>query len=236
MTSWTTPVGVVVLALAGAIAVGCTAQTSAVFEALLDPAAVPASPSEAEVESVDDGDVGSPTWWPHPDGYALQLPPGWSGVSLSPAQTDQLLDAVGADLPALVQRVNSVLDATRSEVSMIAADTSAEVELPPVVLVMSQPTDGRKARFIKARTHDQIATLPGLRGGIIKGDERLPNDIAVRYDYVVDDADLGPIRIRSYLFRFGRQAYLVNFVVSEGAFEESEGTFDDIVASIRFGV
>lgn len=236
MMSRTTPVGVIVLAVAGIFAVGCTAQTSAVFEALLDPASAQASPSEADVDRPGVSDAGGPTWWPHPDGYRLQLPGGWSGVSLNHAQGDRLLDALASDYPGLAGRIEDALDATHSDVSMVAADTSIDSEFPPLVVVLLQSTEKRKARHVKTRTYEQIAALPGLRGPIIRGDERLPNDVVVRYDYVIEDADLGPVRVRSYLFRFGVEAYLVNFVASESDFESSEATFDDIVSSIRIGV
>ena len=234
MTSRTTSVGVVVLALAGVFAVGCTAQTSVVFQTLLDSASAPASPSGPDVDVADD--LGDPKWWPHSDGYTMRLPGGWSGVSLMPAQADQLLGALASDYPELAGRVGAVLDGTGSDLSMVAADMAGDVDVPPVVLVISQPTDGRKARHVKARTYEQIAALPGLRGTIIRDDERLPNDVAHRYDYVVDDADLGAMRVRTYLFRLGHQAYLVSLIASEDAFEASEGTFDAIVESIRFGV
>ena len=42
MTSRASPVGVVFLATAGLFVVGCTTQTTAVFEALLDPVVAPA--------------------------------------------------------------------------------------------------------------------------------------------------------------------------------------------------
>jgi len=69
-----TPVGILVVALASLIALGCSAQTSAVFEALLEPASVPASPVEVAAPSLDVVDApGTEVWWPHPDGYALAL-------------------------------------------------------------------------------------------------------------------------------------------------------------------
>jgi hypothetical protein len=42
--------------------------------------------------------------------------------------------------------------------------------------------------------------------------------------------------VRSYLFRFGSQAYIVNFIASEGAADEAEAMFDSIAESLRFGI
>jgi len=74
MTSRTTPVGILVIALAGIIAVGCSAPAGAVFQALVDPAGTVASTPEADpAELAVPGSEGS-TWWQHPDGYEMVLP------------------------------------------------------------------------------------------------------------------------------------------------------------------
>ncbi len=236
MTTRKSPVGVIVIALASVFAVGCTAGTTAVFQTLLDPAAAPVSPSgsETEADAVPDSTAGG--WYPHPDGYAMALPVGWSGLSVSPAQTDQLIDALAGSHPDLAGQIDGVLQETRSRVSMVAVDLTTQEEVPAVVLVVSQPTDGRRARFVKMRTDDQISSLPGLRGPVFRRDERLPNAVGVRFDYVLDHADVGALRVRTYLFRFGGQAYLVSFVAAESGFDEAEAAFDAIAASLRFGV
>ena len=64
----------------------------------------------------------------------------------------------------------------------------------------------------------------------------LPTAKGVRFDYTIDDPDLGELRVRSYLFRFGQHAYLVNFVASEDVADEAEAIFDQIADSLRFGV
>jgi hypothetical protein len=166
----------------------------------------------------------------------MALPVGWSGLSVSPAQTDQLIDALASSHPNLAEQIDGVLQETRLRVSMVAVDLTTQKEVPAVVLVVSQPTDGRRARFVKMRTHDQISSLPGLRGAVFRRDERLPNAVGVRFDYVLDHVDVGALRVRTYLFRFGGQAYLVSFVAAESGFDEAEAAFDAIAASLRFGV
>ena len=64
----------------------------------------------------------------------------------------------------------------------------------------------------------------------------LPTARGVRFDFSLEDPDLGAIQVRSYLFRFGGDAYLVCFVASEDGFEDAEAIFEAIAASLRFGV
>lgn len=236
MTSPRSPVGVVVIAMVSLFAIGCTAQTSAVFEALIDPPRAPASPSEADAAG-DAQDDETDAWWTHPDGYGMALPAGWSALSVTPAQSDQFIDAVAASHPDLAARLEGVLDATQSRLSMVAADATAEADVPLMVLVLSQPTDGRNKRYVKTRTYEQIAALPGLREAIIPESASLSSAAVVRFDYTVDDPDLGALRVRSYLLpRFGGQAYLVSFVAGEATFGDAEATFDSIAQSLSFGV
>lgn len=237
MTSLTTPVGILVVALASLIAVGCSAQTRAVFEALLDPAAVPASPSEAVVASPDVvDDIGSATWWPHPDGYAMVLPAGWSGIALDEAQASQLMDAVAVVNPALAERIETVLSATNSRVSAIAAVPGLDVDIAPILLILAQPTEDMQAHALKSLVKEQIDSLPGLSGGPFRDDVTLPTATGVRFDFSIDDPDLGALQVRSYLFRFGSDAYLVSFVAPAEGFEDAEAIFEAIAMSLRFGV
>jgi hypothetical protein len=237
MTSRTTPVGVIVIALISLVAVGCNAQTSAVFETLLDPARAnpPAVGGDAASDATSDSD-GGPAWWPHPDGYAMALPSGWSGVAVTSSQQDQLVGAVAESEPALARRVRAVLGDTKSRVSAVAADTAANGALKPVLVVLAQPTEGRKARAVKARVADQIAGLPGIQGVPVRMDVHLPDASGVRFDYYLHDPDLGSLRARSYLFRFGGQAYLVSFAAASSSFDDAEAVFDAIAESLRFGV
>jgi len=236
MTSRTTPVGILVIALASLFAVGCSAETGAVFEALLDPARAPASPSEADVvadAAVEGTDAA--TWWPHPDGYAMVLPAGWSGVAVDRAQTGAFIDAIAASYPVLADRIQSVLGSTESRVSAIATDPGAD-DLGPVLLVLAQSTEGKGAHAVKTHVREQIAGLPGLSGKPYRNDVTLPTAKGVRFDYTIDDPDLGPLQIRSYLFRFGSHVYLVNLVAAEDAAEDVAAIFDAIADSLRFGV
>jgi len=237
MTSRTTPVGILVIALAGLIAMGCSAPTTAVFQALFDPARTPVSSPEAD-SAAENAAAGSEsaTWWPHPDGYAMVLPAGWSGVAVRQGQTDELVDAVSATLPSLASRIDGVLDRGDARVSAIAADPSAEGKVSPVLVVLAQPTSGKRPHAIKTHVRDQINGLPGLSGVLSAHDVELPGAKGVRFDYTIDDPDLGELRVFSYLFRFGRQSYLVNFVASADVAGEAEVIFDEIANSLRFGV
>jgi hypothetical protein len=236
MTSRTSPVGVIVIALAGLIATGCNVPTAAVFQALLDPteAAVP-SPEVEPVES-DVAFSEAPTWWPHPEGYAMVLPPGWSGVAVDPEGTVELLEAVTVVMPELGERMASVLEGSQARVSAIAADADALGEVTPVLVVLAEPMDGRRPHVVKTDVRTRITGLPWLSGPLSAHDVVFSTAKAVRYDYTIADPDLGEVRVFSYLFRFGRTAYLVNFAASPELADEAELVFDAIVASLRFGV
>ncbi len=236
MTSRTTPVGIIVLALAGLLAVGCTAPTNAVFQALLAPAGTPVSSPEVGATDPAVDDSGVETWWPHPDGYALDLPAGWSGMAVASDQTDELVAVMAADLPDLGMRMGSVLDGSDVRVSAIAVPVTDDGEVSQVLLVLAQPTAGMRAREVKAHVREQITGLPGLVSPISPHDVVLNAAKGVRFDYTIIDPDLGELRVRSYLFRFGREAFLVNFIAASDVAEEAEGVFDAIADSLRFGV
>ncbi|CAN5550943.1 hypothetical protein BH24CHL9_BH24CHL9_00260 [soil metagenome] len=233
MTNRTSPVGVVVLLLASLLALGCSAQTSAVFQALVEPAGVAEATADGGMASPD---VAGHTWWPHPHGYAMALPAGWSGVVLDPARTGQLIDALALVEPGLANRVRLVIEASGAEVSSLAVDTSSGVTTPAFAIVLIQPTDGARARVVKSRVAGAIAALPGIQGEPARRDERLSDAQSVRFDYSIDDPDLGLLQLRSHLVRFGGQAYLVSFVAPAGSFEAAGPDFEAIAGSIRFGI
>jgi hypothetical protein len=240
MTSRTTPVGILVVALASLFALGCTAQTSAVFEALAEPARAPASSSEADpADAAENG--ASTTWWPHEDGYRMELPPGWFGVEVDSARGNrvrsrQLLDAAASSHPGLVGRMRSVLGDSGSRLSAIAGDTSAGASAP-VMVVLAQDMNGMRPYEIKQHVKKQIGQLPGLAATPFLQDAGLsvPRG-GWRFDYSLDDPDLGDVRVRSYLIPFDEMAYVVNFVASQDAGDDVETLFDDIVDSLRFGI
>jgi hypothetical protein len=238
MTSRTTPVGILVLALAGLVAVGCSAPTNAVFQALLDPAGTAMSSPEATSTTEPAAlDSETETWWPHPDGYAMDLPAGWSGAAVERDGTDALLAAVATTMPDLATRMEGVLVGTKVRVSAIATDLSSVGSVSPVLLVLAQPTEGKRWHVVKTRVREQINELPGLSGPPLSPhDVLLPAAKGVRFDYTVNDLDLGELRVTSYLFRFGRTAYLVNFVAPADMATEAEEIFEIIAASLRFGV
>ena len=236
MTSRTTPVGILVIALVSLIAVGCSAPTNAVFQALLDPAGTAVSPSEAD-PAVDDAESGAdPSWWPHPDGYAMVLPAGWSGVAVDRDGTDELVEAISSAMPDLGQRMSDVLDGSKARVSAFAVDPAALDGMAPMMIVLAEPTDGRRAHAIKTDVRERIYALPGRAGPLSAHDVALSAAKGVRFDYAIEDPDLGALRVFSYLFRFGRTAYLVNFVAPAEAAAEAEAVFDAIAGSLRFGV
>jgi hypothetical protein len=105
-----------------------------------------------------------------------------------------------------------------------------------ILLVLAQPTEDRQAHAVKTLVKEQIASLPGLSAGPYRDDVTLPTAKGVRFDYSIDDPDLGILQVRSYLFRFGSDAYLVSFVALEEDFEAAEAIFEAIAASLRFGV
>jgi hypothetical protein len=235
MTSRTTPVGLLVVALAGFIAVGCTAPTSAVFQALLDPSATATSAPEAEpADSAADGG-GVSTWWQHPSGYEMVLPAGWSGVAVDPDQTDELIVAVDAANVGLGDRITEVIGDSEIHVSAIAVNGVVEGKVAPILLVLAEPVAGRKNHVIKDDVYARLSGLPGLSGGLAPHDVRLPKAKGVRYDYTVSDPTLGEIRVRSYLFRWGKTVYLVNFVAAADLADGAAPDFDSIQDSLQFG-
>lgn len=235
MTSRTTPVGIIVLALAGLFAVGCTAQTNAMAEALLDSAAAPASASGADTSGDAAQGGTSGTWWPHPDGYAMDLPAGWFGIGVDRLQTTQLIDAAGSTLPGLAARMSAVLGSAALRVSGIAGDPST-IGPGPMLLVLAQPSEGRRNHEMKLDVKGQISQLPGLSAPPFLKDAGLPRARGWRFDYSIQDQDLGALRVRSYLFRYGPDAYLVSFIAPEASADDADALFDAIAESIRFGV
>lgn len=232
-----TPVGMLVVALAGLSAFGCSAQTSAVFQSMLapvvapvDPAAPVATPSGL-VEALPDA-----TWWPHPEGYAMVLPAGWSGVAIDESRAGQLIAAVLAVDPELAARISAVLDSTDARISAIAADASAVDGVGPLVIVLAQPTQDRGAHAVKSLVKEQIAGLPGLADGPFRDDVSLPSANGVQFEFTIADPTLGVLQVRALLFRFGSDAYLVSFVAPEAGFEAAEPIFEAIAVSLRFGV
>ena len=228
------PVGVVLLVLAGLIVTGCSAQTGAVFQALLDSpptASGEASPGEPGAAVSD-----APTWWAHPHGYAMSLPAGWVAIDLDGGTTEELLSALGATLPGVEERVRGVLAATGAQGSMLAVDLASDREVPAMMLVLSQENDGIRPRQLKALVEEQVGSLPGLRGTPLRTDERRNETGSVRFDYAIDDPDLGALRIRSSLYRFGGQAYVVSYIAQESGLDEARSDFEAIAASLRFGI
>ena len=231
MTNRTSPVGVVVLLLASLIAAGCSAQTSAALQALIDPA----GSADAADDAASPG-IAEATWWPHPHGYAMALPAGWTGVALDPSRTARLMDVLALEQPDLASRARLVLEMSGAQVSSLAVDLSSDAALRPLAIVLVQPTDGAGARLVKSRVADAIAALPGIQGPPTRRDERLADAQSVRFDYTIEDPDAGSLRVRSHLVRFGGQAYLVSFAAPAAAFDAAGADFDAIAASIRFGI
>jgi hypothetical protein len=235
MTSRTTPVGIIVIALLGLIAVGCSAPTSAVFQALVDPAGTAVSSPEADpaVDPATSSEI--KVWWKHPEGYAMILPAGWSGVAIDRSQSDELVASLSEAMPELGAKIEDVLEGTDAWISAIAADATADGDVAPVLVILAQPTNGRKPHAIKSDIRDRISRLPGISSPPSALDIALPSLNGVRFVYTIEDEDLGELRVFSYLFRAGHKAYLVNFVASADVAAEAEIVFYTIADSLRFG-
>ena len=158
---------------------------------------------------------------------------GWPSTA---ARSDELLDVVADVSPALATRILEVLDATDSRISAVAADPDAGSALVPLLVVIAQPTHERPAHAVKSLVKEQISGLPGLTAGPFRNDVPLPYAKGVRYEFSLDDPDLGELMVRAYLFRFGSDAYLVTFVASADGFDAAEAVFEAIAQSLRFGV
>ncbi|MGD8683051.1 MAG: hypothetical protein PVG27_03830 [Chloroflexota bacterium] len=237
MTSRTAPVGILVIAFAGLIAMGCNAPTHAVFQALLDPAGTAVSTPEPDGAADPGTSSGSVTWWAHPDGYHLVLPAGWSGSVVEPDQTAELVEAVTEAMPALGQRVEEVLASGPTRISAIAIEPSADAAaVVPILVVLAQPTEGRRPHAIKTEVRERISALPDLSGPLSMHDVVTPTAKGVRFDYAIDDPDLGVLRVYSYLFRASRTAYLVSFAAPAAVAADLEDTFNAIANSVRFGM
>jgi hypothetical protein len=238
MTSRTTPVGFFVIALIGLITVGCSASTVSVFQALLQPPGdAQASPAVAVAPqtSLVGGDLA--VLWPHPDGYSMILPAGWSAVAIAPDSTSALVAAVSAVVPVgLGQRIAAVMVDPETQVSAIAADPSGAGTVAPIILVLSRPTDGQRVGIIKKQVGLELNALPGVMGPVTSHDVSLPNVKGFRFDYSIDDDDLGELKVYSYLFRFTQRSYLVNCIASADIADSAEPIFDAIVGSLRFGI
>lgn len=223
--------GVAILVLAAMLTVGCSGQSGAVFQALLHAPATDSDDGSNDAEPSD-----SPTWWAHPHGYAMSLPAGWVAIDLEASSTERLLAALAGDQPGAADRVREVLALTGARGSMIAVDLGSDRELPPVMIVLAEDAAGIRPRQLKALVGDQIAGLPGLRSEPVRTDERRNDAGSVRFDYAIDDPDLGSLRVRSSIYRYGGQAYVVSFVAPDAAFDAARSDFELIAASLRFGI
>ena len=174
--------------------------------------------------------------WHHPDGYALTLPAGWVGGSVDRSETDELVDAITDAMPGLGARMEQVLGGSKTRVSAIAAGEANASGVAPVLVVLAQPTEGKRTHTIKTEVRERISYLPNLSSPLSAHDVVLPTAEGVRYDYTLDDPDLGELRVFSYLFPIGQKAYLVNFVAPADLAAEAESTFYSIADSLRFGV
>lgn len=235
MTSRTTPVGILVVALIGLIAVGCSAPTNAVFQALLDPAgtAAPAPEADPDVEAAPS--AGASQWWAHPDGYAMILPAGWSAMAVAGNGTDELIDLLSGSMPDLAARVDDTFAGTKTRVSTVAAGPVTQDGSRSLLIVLAEPQDGRKLHAIKSDVQERLENLHGLSSRLTAQDAALVTGKGFRFDYAVDDPDLGALRVRSYLLRSGRTVYLVNFVASADPTPQEEEAFDEVATSLRFG-
>jgi hypothetical protein len=75
-----------------------------------------------------------------------------------------------------------------------------------------------------------------VRGQPVRTDERRNDAGSVRFDYTIDDPDLGSLRVRSSLYRYGGQAYVVSYIAPDAAFDAARSDFEVIAGSLRFGI
>ena len=229
-----------VVALAGLSAVGCSAQTSAVFQSharARGGAAAPAEPvptaTDAVVGMPGDDVVAAPGWLRHGAAGRLERrrprrDPG------RPA----LVDAVLATDPDLAARIDAVLDVDRlADQRHRRRDRHrARTSAPSSSSSPSRPQD-RGAHAVKSLVKEQIAGLPGLIGwSLPRRRDAALRQRASNSSSRIDDPVLGALQVRALLFRFGSDAYLVSFVAPEAEFEAAEAIFEAIAASLRFGV
>jgi hypothetical protein len=166
----------------------------------------------------------------------MVLPPGWFGIGVDQSVATRLIDAIGATSPGLASRVTAVLGATASHVSGIAGDPSVTTS-GPMMVVLAQPSQGRRKHEMKLDVKRQIGQLPGITGAPFMKDAGLPMARGGwRFDYSINDQDLGALRVRSYLFIYGPDGYLVTFVAPESSADDADTLFDTIAESLRFGV
>jgi hypothetical protein len=234
------PLALAVLALMAGVVAGCSSPAGAALRAIVaapDETATPASTAAAATQApgaTDDPDA--TTWFTHRAGYAMAVPPGWLATAMTSAQVDLVADALLESHPELAHAVREALEASGLRVSMLGIDLSSVAVVPPLVVVLSQPTDGMRLGQVAGRLGEAIATLPGLDGPPARSEAPGPTGVAIRFDFRLEHEGIGAVLVRCQVFRFAGSAYVVAVAASEPQFQAASPTFEAILSSLRFGV
>lgn len=171
------------------------------------------------------------------DGYALTLPEGWAGVGVAPDGEQGALDALLAADPALGAAAGELIDTVSARVSMVAVDVAAAdgVSMPPGVAVLIIPTrdvaDDAMAELVGALIGRSAVVVDGVDHKVVT----LPAGDADRFDLVAR-GDVGPVRLRIYLFSVGDDGVVVAFAVPGTELSRGQPAVDEIIKSLIFGV
>lgn len=236
--SWD-PVRLGVALLAMSVLAGCSSGAGAILDTLLAapvPTASPGTEPGPADSTASPSAVRHGVWFSHRDGYAMQLPPGWVAAAVDPADMELALGAIGLTDPGLAPLVRDFLETNSLRVSMLAADLSLGAEVPPLIVVLSQPSRGMRAGQVAARAGEAIARLPLLTGSVTRSEEALPTGDFVRFDFRLEHAVTGPLLVRCHVMRFGGSAFLVALAAPPPLFESASSSFALILQSLRFGV
>jgi hypothetical protein len=191
--------------------------------ASLDPAATPAP---------------TPAFFTSHDGYALTLPAGWVGATVTPATTQAVLDLLGTTDATLATLAQDALVTSGAAISMIGGQVSAETtsEIPAGVAVLVLRTSGVPDEETEAFLAQLIADVPGAADTLAHKVVTLAAGDAHRFDLTVEGDQVGSLRLRIYLFSAGDDAIIVTFAAPVDAFDAALPAFDSIIKSLRFGV
>lgn len=239
MASRTSPLAIpsaLALALASIVAAGCSSSAGALLAGMAGgaEAAVLAPGSSSPFAASTDAATGA--LFTHRAGYAMELPATWIAGDISPAELDQLLVAVESDDVDLGRDMREQLADAGVRVSMVGADPTSDAPVPPLVTVLSLPTQGLRPGQVTARIGEILAALPGLDGEVARSEDPLPTGDTIRFDLRLESEATGPVVVRCHLLRFGGHAYIVAVASSESMAGEMAPVFDAILESLRFGV
>lgn len=203
-----------------------------------DPFASEGSPEPGATADPGVTPASSPTFFSSHDGYAMTLPAGWAGTSLTPANGGLALQLLGTADPALGTLAQDMVDASGATISMLGGQITQELPdvIPPGVTVAVLRTRGIPDDETRAFVWGLIGDLPGAADTLTHSVVTLPAGDAHRFDLNVEGDVLGSVHLRIYLFSVGDDAIIVTFAANADAFPDALPAFDSIIKSLRFGV